>query len=75
MGCSPSTAVVDGLRGVLVRNCSGYGCKNAAGEPSAAQTEAERALSRRESRAWPTPRAPKVCVCVCVCVCSERGSV
>ncbi|XP_030198490.1 dedicator of cytokinesis protein 9 isoform X4 [Gadus morhua] len=60
MGCSTSAAALGGLRGALGRSCGGYGCKDAAGEPSAAQTEAERALSRRESRAWTTPRAPKV---------------
>uniref|UniRef100_A0A672JR48 Dedicator of cytokinesis 9 n=1 Tax=Salarias fasciatus TaxID=181472 RepID=A0A672JR48_SALFA len=57
MGCTTSTVVLDGLRTVLERNCSGYICKEAA-EPTG-PSEAERALSRRESRAFPTPR-PKV---------------
>uniref|UniRef100_A0A673BHH0 Dedicator of cytokinesis 9 n=1 Tax=Sphaeramia orbicularis TaxID=375764 RepID=A0A673BHH0_9TELE len=49
MGCTTSTVVFDGLRTVLERNCSGYICKGAA-EPIG-PSEAERALSRRESRA------------------------
>lgn len=57
----------DGLRTVLERNCSGYICKGAA-EPIG-PSEAERALSRRESRVLPTPRVLKVCVRVSVCVC------
>ncbi len=64
MGCTTSTVVFDGLRTVLERNCSGYICKGAA-EPIG-PSEAERALSRRESRALPTPRVLKVCVYVCV---------
>uniref|UniRef100_A0A3Q1GWW1 Dedicator of cytokinesis protein 9-like n=3 Tax=Acanthochromis polyacanthus TaxID=80966 RepID=A0A3Q1GWW1_9TELE len=58
MGCTTSTVVIDGLRTVLERNCSGYICKEAA-EPTG-PSEAERALSRRESRAIPTPRVLKV---------------
>ncbi|KAM8856093.1 dedicator of cytokinesis protein 9 isoform 4-T4 [Spinachia spinachia] len=58
MGCTTSTVVIDGLRTVLERNCSGYICKGAA-EPIG-PSEAERALSRRESRALPTPRILKV---------------
>ncbi|XP_032386220.1 dedicator of cytokinesis protein 9 [Etheostoma spectabile] len=58
MGCTTSTVVVDGLRTVLERNCSGYICKGAA-EPIG-PSEAERALSRRESRVLPTPRVLKV---------------
>ncbi|XP_030614171.1 dedicator of cytokinesis protein 9 isoform X4 [Archocentrus centrarchus] len=58
MGCTTSTVVFDGLRTVLERNCSGYICKEAA-EP-AGPSEAERALSRRESRVLPTPRTLKV---------------
>lgn len=65
MGCTTSAVVIDGLRTVLERNCSGYICKGAA-EP-VGPSQAERALSRRESRALPTPRLLKVCVCVCVC--------
>lgn len=59
MGCTTSTVVFDGLRTVLERNCSGYICKGAA-EPIG-PSEAERALSRRESRVLPTPRVLKVC--------------
>uniref|UniRef100_A0A665XCU1 Dedicator of cytokinesis 9 n=1 Tax=Echeneis naucrates TaxID=173247 RepID=A0A665XCU1_ECHNA len=51
MGCTTSTVVFDGLRTVLERNCSGYICKGAA-EPIG-PSEAERALSRRESRVKP----------------------
>uniref|UniRef100_A0A3B3TSH5 Dedicator of cytokinesis 9 n=1 Tax=Poecilia latipinna TaxID=48699 RepID=A0A3B3TSH5_9TELE len=51
MGCTTSAVVFDGLRTVLERNCSGYICKEAA-EP-AGPSEAERALSRRESRVKP----------------------
>lgn len=51
--------MIDGLRTVLERNCSGYICKGAA-EPIG-PSEAERALSRRESRVL-TPRVLKVCV-------------
>ncbi|TNN36264.1 hypothetical protein EYF80_053569 [Liparis tanakae] len=58
MGCTTSTAVMDGLRTVVERNCSGYICKGAA-EPIG-PSEAERALSRRESRAMPTPRVLKM---------------
>ncbi|CAJ1079445.1 dedicator of cytokinesis protein 9 isoform X9 [Xyrichtys novacula] len=58
MGCTTSTVVFDGLRTVLERNCSGYICKGAA-EPIG-PSEAERALSRRESRVLPTPRVLKV---------------
>ncbi|XP_027878301.1 dedicator of cytokinesis protein 9 isoform X12 [Xiphophorus couchianus] len=58
MGCTTSAVVFDGLRTVLERNCSGYICKEAA-EP-AGPSEAERALSRRESRVIPTPRILKV---------------
>ncbi|XP_035995255.1 dedicator of cytokinesis protein 9 isoform X17 [Fundulus heteroclitus] len=58
MGCTTSAVVFDGLRTVLERNCSGYICKEAA-EP-AGPSEAERALSRRESRIIPTPRILKV---------------
>ncbi|XP_035029995.1 dedicator of cytokinesis protein 9 isoform X8 [Hippoglossus stenolepis] len=58
MGCTTSTVVYDGLRTVLERNCSGYICKGAA--ESIGPSEAERALSRRESRALPTPRVLKV---------------
>ncbi|XP_039673850.1 dedicator of cytokinesis protein 9-like isoform X4 [Perca fluviatilis] len=58
MGCTTSTVVVEGLRTVLERNCSGYICKGAA-EPIG-PSEAERALSRRESRVFPTPRVLKV---------------
>ncbi|XP_070400085.1 dedicator of cytokinesis protein 9 isoform X6 [Nothobranchius furzeri] len=58
MGCTTSAVVFDGLRTVLERNCSGYICKEAA-EPSG-PSEAERALSRRESRALLTPRILKV---------------
>ncbi|XP_047456081.1 dedicator of cytokinesis protein 9-like isoform X3 [Mugil cephalus] len=58
MGCTTSTVVFDGLRTVLERNCSGYICKEAA-EPTG-PSEAERALSRRESRVLPTPRVLKV---------------
>lgn len=65
MGCTTSTVVFDGLRTVLERNCSGYICKGAA-EP-VGPSEAERALSRRESRILPTPRVLKVCVSVRVC--------
>lgn len=64
MGCTTSTVVFDGLRSVLERNCSGYICKEAA--ESAGPSEAERALSRRESRALPAQRILKVCLCVCV---------
>lgn len=64
MGCTTSAVVIDGLRTVLERNCSGYICKGAA-EP-VGPSLAERALSRRESRALPTPRLLKVCVRVCV---------
>lgn len=60
MGCTTSTVVFDGLRTALERNCSGYICKGPA-EPIG-PTEAERALSRRESRVLPTPRVLKVCV-------------
>lgn len=67
MGCTTSAVVIDGLRTVLERNCSGYICKGAA-EP-VGPSQAERALSRRESRALPTPRLLKVCVCERVCVC------
>lgn len=63
MGCTTSAVVFDGLRTVLERNCSGYICKEAA-EPTG-PSEAERALSRRESRVLPTPRILKVCVCLC----------
>lgn len=66
MGCTTSAVVIDGLRTVLERNCSGYICKGAA-EP-VGPSQAERALSRRESRALPTPRLLKVCVCVSVCL-------
>lgn len=59
MGCTTSTVVFDGLRTVLERNCSGYICKEAA-EPTG-PSDAERALSRRESRVLPTPRVLKVC--------------
>ncbi|XP_047225967.1 dedicator of cytokinesis protein 9-like isoform X9 [Girardinichthys multiradiatus] len=58
MGCTTSAVVFDGLRTVLERNCSGYICKEAA-EP-AGPSDAERALSRRESRIIPTPRILKV---------------
>ncbi|XP_020568677.1 dedicator of cytokinesis protein 9 isoform X10 [Oryzias latipes] len=58
MGCTTSTVVFDGLRSVLERNCSGYICKEAA--ESAGPSEAERALSRRESRALPAQRILKV---------------
>ncbi|XP_053734078.1 dedicator of cytokinesis protein 9-like isoform X3 [Synchiropus splendidus] len=58
MGCTTSTVVIDGLRTVLERNCSGYICKGAA-EP-VGPSEVERALSRRESRVVPTPRVLKV---------------
>lgn len=68
MGCTTSAVVFDGLRTVLERNCSGYICKEAA-EPTG-PSEAERALSRRESRVLPTPRILKVCVCLCVCALS-----
>ncbi|MED6278751.1 hypothetical protein CHARACLAT_027144 [Characodon lateralis] len=57
MGCTTSAVVFDGLRTVLERNCSGYICKEAA-EP-AGPSDAERALSRRESRIIPTPRILK----------------
>ncbi|XP_010771881.1 dedicator of cytokinesis protein 9-like [Notothenia coriiceps] len=57
MGCTTSAVVFDGLRTVLERNCSDYICKG--GEPIG-PSEAERALSRRESRAFPTPRVLKV---------------
>uniref|UniRef100_A0AAV2JWZ0 Uncharacterized protein n=1 Tax=Knipowitschia caucasica TaxID=637954 RepID=A0AAV2JWZ0_KNICA len=57
MGCTASTVVVDGFRTVLERNCSVYMCKEAA-EPGA-QSQAERALSRRESRVLPAPRVLK----------------
>lgn len=60
MGCTTSTVVFDGLRTALERNCSGYICKGPA-EP-VGPSEAERALSRRESRVFPTPRVLKVCV-------------
>lgn len=60
MGCTTSTVVFDGLRTVLERNCSGSICKGAA--ESIGPSEAERALSRRESRVLPTPRVLKVCV-------------
>ncbi|KAJ4933102.1 hypothetical protein JOQ06_029938 [Pogonophryne albipinna] len=56
MGCTTSAVVFDGLRTVLERNCSDYICKG--GEPIG-PSEAERALSRRESRAFPTPRVLK----------------
>lgn len=61
MGCTTSAVVFDGLRSVLERNCSGYICKEAA--ESAGPSEAERALSRRESRALPAQRILKVCWC------------
>lgn len=60
MGCTTSTVVIDGLRTVLERNCSGYMCKESS--ELVGQSEAERALSRRESRVIPTPRVLKVCV-------------
>ncbi|XP_015225959.1 PREDICTED: dedicator of cytokinesis protein 9 isoform X4 [Cyprinodon variegatus] len=58
MGCTTSAVVFDGLRTVLERNCSGYICKEAAEPPG--PSEAERALSRRESHIIPTPRILKV---------------
>ncbi|XP_056870201.1 dedicator of cytokinesis protein 9-like isoform X2 [Takifugu flavidus] len=58
MGCTTSTVVFDGLRSALERNCSGYICKGPA-EP-VGPSQAERALSRRESRVLPTPRVLKV---------------
>ncbi|KAJ3591683.1 hypothetical protein NHX12_006815 [Muraenolepis orangiensis] len=36
MGCTTSAVVLDGLRGALERNCTGYGCKDAGGEPGEA---------------------------------------
>lgn len=69
MGCTTSTVVFDGLRTALERNCSGYICKGPA-EPIGS-TEAERALSRRESRVAPTPRLLKVCVHICISLCGR----